>query len=112
MKGAMKSTNSEGTYVFSDAHEGQHEMFSANDPTFYANLMHKMFSDKVVSYETLRDYSLNETPFLHPKSMLKVLETKGDITLSAQKGLRKRGTYNEELGLTISFNSYVENLFD
>lgn len=57
----------------------------------------------VAKYSELNDYALNETPFINPKRMLKDLEGKGMIQVRSSDPKRRKGTFNEECLIDITF---------
>ena len=62
-----------------------------------------LFKDKTVTYSELRDFALNETPFINPKAMLRDLEGKGLIIVSSSDPKRRAGTFNEDKIKAITF---------
>ncbi|MDL1891951.1 three-Cys-motif partner protein TcmP [Sphingobacteriales bacterium CHB3] len=105
MKEAMKAVDQSGEYCFSDARIDQELLFSFNDPSIYAESLHHAFVGRQVSYADCNDFALNETPFLNPKSMLKILEEKGIVTIISNDPKRRKGTFNEEKVLAIHFDN-------
>ncbi len=95
MKEAMRQIDQTGEYQFCDAHVGQQMLFQYDDPLAFAKKMHQRFSGTATTYEEVRDYALNETPFPNPKSMLKVLEKCGGIRVFSINPRRRRGTFAE-----------------
>ncbi|MEO8331119.1 MAG: hypothetical protein ABI479_01700 [Gallionella sp.] len=63
----------------------------------------EQFRGRMAKYSELRDYSLNETPFTKPKSMLKDLEGKGLIRVRSGDPKRRKGIFNEENLISITF---------
>ncbi len=108
MKEAMKKMDQTGEYCFSDARVGQTVMFRADDPRSYSRLLYEQFAGSRASYEELRDFALNETPFLNPKKMLKVLELESDSKIKVEtispKSKRPKGTFNEKVIRYIYFS--------
>jgi three-Cys-motif partner protein len=102
MKEAMKRIDQDGTYRFSDARVNQPALFRFDDPAYYSSLMFNAFRGKRASYRELRDYALNETPFLNPKGMLKELEEQSLIEV-ASRGPRRKGTFNEDKLIHVQF---------
>jgi len=96
MKEAMKKVDQTGTYHFSDAHVNQPALFRFDKPENYSPLMLAHFQGKSIRYDELRDFALNETPFINPKGMLKELEKEELITVVAIDPKRKKGTFPEE----------------
>lgn len=103
MKEAMKTIAKNGDYCFSDAHINQSVMFRFDDPPAYSPQLFEKFRGRVVTYAELNDYTLNETPFINPKSMLKDLERKGMIQVRSSDPNRHKGTFNEEYLIDITF---------
>jgi hypothetical protein len=111
MKEAMKKIDQTGEYRFSDANVGQMVMFRADDPREYSQRLYGKFVGRRVSYEELRDYALNETPFINPKGMLKLLEEGGGFisSVGTSDPKRRRGTFNEKNIRYIEFTKGEEN---
>ncbi len=105
MKEAMKKMDQDGTYSFSDAGVLQPGLFRFDDPYTFSERLSKAFRGMAVSYADVNDYALNETPFVNPKSMLKVLENKGLITVESSDPKRRKGTFNENKTKCILFSS-------
>jgi three-Cys-motif partner protein len=105
MKESMKVVDQSGEYCFSDARIDQELLFSFNDPSVYAESLHRVFIGKQSSYADCNDFALNETPFLNPKSMLKQLEEKGLITVISNDPKRRKGTFKEKKVLAIQFEN-------
>lgn len=103
MKEAMRSLDQNGGYLFSDAHVDQPSLFRWDDPDEYASKMHDIFKGKIVSYAETSDFALNETPFVNPKSMLRILESKGLINVVSNDSKRRRGNFPEEKIVSIQF---------
>jgi three-Cys-motif partner protein len=96
MKEAMKRIDQVGDYCFSDARVNQTSLFRFDDPSYYSEQMRRDFQGKRAAYSELRDYALNETPFLNPKSMLKNLEVNTNSIEVISRSPRRKGTFNEE----------------
>ncbi len=103
MKEAMKTIDNSGEFCFSDAHLHQSKMFRFDDPAAYSTQLFEQFRGRMVEYSELRDYALNETPFTNPKRMLKDLEGKGMIQVRSGDPKRRKGTFNEENLIGITF---------
>lgn len=103
MKEAMKTIAKNGDYCFSDAHLNQSAMFRFDEPSAYSPQLFEQFRGRVVKYREINEYVLNETPFTNPKSMLKDLEGKGMIQVSSSDPKRRKGTFNEENLIGITF---------
>ncbi len=104
MKEAMKKIAKNGDYCFSDAvHPDQTSLLRFDDPSAYSPQLFEQFRERVVQYSELNDYALNETPFTNPKSMLKDLEGKGVIQVNSSDPKRRKGTFNEESLISITF---------
>ena len=104
MKEAMKTIAKNGDYCFSDAHLNQASMFRFDEPSEYSPQLFEQFRGRTVGYAELRDFTLNESPFTNPKSMLKDLEEKGMIQVNSSDPKRRKGTFNEEKLIGITFN--------
>lgn len=96
MKEAMKKVDQTGTFQFSDAHVDQPGLFRFDQPENYSPLLFAHFQGKTAGYKELRDFALNETPFINPKAMLKELELKELISVYSHNPKRRKGTFNEE----------------
>lgn len=107
MKEAMKTIAKNGDYCFSDAHLNQSTMFSFDDPSAYSPQLFEQFCGRTVKYQELNDYALNETPFTNPKSMLKDLEEKSLVQVNSNDSKRRKGTFNEEKLINITFQQGV-----
>lgn len=80
---------------------------SFDDPSAYSPQLFEQFRGRTVKYQELNDYALNETPFTNPKSMLKDLEDKGLIQISSSDANRRKGTFNEDKLISITFQQGV-----
>jgi three-Cys-motif partner protein len=107
MKEAMKRIDQNGDYCFSDARANQPALFRFDDPAYYSDSMFDQFEGKKAGYAELRDYALNETPFLNPKSILRNLEDRNLIDVTS-RGPRRKGTFNEEKLLYVQFKQERE----
>jgi hypothetical protein len=103
MKEAMKRMDQDGSYCFSDAKVRQQTLFRFDDPEHYSELMFNAFRRKKATYAQLRDYALNETPFVNPKSVLRVLEVEQDLIEVGSRRPRRKGTFNEDNILWVQF---------
>lgn len=103
MKEAMKKVDQTGDYHFSDADVDQQPLFRFDKPANYSPLMSSRFKGKTITYDELRDYALNETPFINPKGMLKDLEGKDLIHVNSRVEKRRKGTFNKEKIINITF---------
>jgi three-Cys-motif partner protein len=104
MKESMKRIDQSGGYCFSDANILQNRLFRFDDIAIYSSLMFEQFRSRTVSYDELRDFALNETPFTNPKAMLKELEQKNQIQVTSYDLKRRKGTFNEEKIKDIRFS--------
>ncbi len=96
MKEAMKTVDQTGAYSFSDDTVGQELLrFDFDAPVVWAERMQRALGGKWRPYSDFRDYALNETPFINPKSMLRELEGRGVVEVEAAEG-RKKGAFPEE----------------
>lgn len=103
MKDEMKKIAINGDYCFSDAHLDQTSLFRFDEPSAYSPQLFEQFRGRMVKYPELNDYALNESPFTNPKSMLKDLEKKGMIQVNSSDPKRRKGTFNEEKLIGITF---------
>jgi three-Cys-motif partner protein len=97
MKEVMKRIDQNGTFRFSSSDIGQQQLFEFNDAATAAKLMRQRFEGKAVRYQDLNDYALNASPFVNPKSMLKLLESEQRITVVTQGQPRKKGTFPDHI---------------
>lgn len=97
MKEAMKSMAQGGTYRFSDRRDQQPELdlFRSDDPAPWAKRLVEALGGGEHTYDQLRDFALNETPFLNPKSMLKSLGDQIEVVPRDGAVVRK-GAFPEE----------------
>lgn len=109
MKEAMKKVDQTGNYHFSDANIDQQNLFRFDKPEDYSPLLFSYFQGKTAIYDELRDYALNETPFINPKSMLKDLEEKDLIHVNSRDEKRRKGTFNEEKIINTVFKGGMAN---
>lgn len=98
MKEAMRRMDQAGDYCFSDAAETQTSLFRFDNPEQHSLSLYNAFRGKRVTYSELRDFSLNETPYINPKSMLKDLECERDLVANvvSTNPRRRKGTFNED----------------
>ena len=78
-------------------------MFRFDEPSAYSPQLFEQFRGRAVKYSEMNDYALNETPFINPKSMLKDLEGKGMIQVTSGDPKQRKGTFNEENLIGITF---------
>lgn len=96
MKEAMKAVDQTGSYSFSDDTVGQELLkFDFDAPATWAERMQKELAGKWRPYSDFRDFALNETPFINPKSMLRELETRGLVKLKCAAN-RRKGSFPED----------------
>jgi hypothetical protein len=107
MKEAMKRIDQTGDYRFSDAHVGKQTLFRFDRPELWASNLFQHFAGQEVSYAETRDFALNETPFVTPKSMLKILERQKAINVISRDPKRRRGTFKEDVIDLIVFESEI-----
>lgn len=105
MKEAMRKMAQNGEYRFSTAHVGQPMLFRYDQPEDFAPKLFQHFRGKRATYSEVRDFALNETPFAAPKSMLKILENQGLLTVSSANPKRRRGDFPERTTSWIEFKS-------
>jgi len=105
MKEAMKRIDQDGTYCFSDAGTIQSSLFRFDKPEDHSISLFNVFHGRKVGYAPLRDFALNETPFINPKSMLKDLECNRDLIeeVGSTSARRQKGTFNEQKLTFIKF---------
>jgi three-Cys-motif partner protein len=100
MKEAMKKVDQTGSYHFSDAHVNQPTLLRFDKPENYSGMMYNNFKGRCIRYEEVRDFALNETPFINPKGMLKDFKRP---PISSSDPKRRRGTFNEDKIEKITF---------
>lgn len=91
MKEAMKSIDKTGGYSFSDGHVNQARLFRFDHPEDFAPELHRHFVGQEVPYADVTWFTLNETPFIEPIQMLKVLLDRGQIEVTRIDPKRNRG---------------------
>ncbi|MCR4298825.1 MAG: three-Cys-motif partner protein TcmP [Gallionella sp.] len=96
MKEAMTKIAKNGDYCFPDAHLNQATLFRLDEPSTYSPQLLEQFRGRTADYPELRDYALNENPFMNPEEMLKDLEGKGMIQVSSGDPKRRKGTFEEK----------------
>jgi hypothetical protein len=69
--------------------------FDFDDPITWAERMQHILGGKWRTYDELRKFVLNETPFTNPKAMLKHLEGKNLLDVE-DVGDRRKGSFPEE----------------
>jgi three-Cys-motif partner protein len=107
MKEAMRYIDQTGTYSFSDAHVDQHALFSEDSESHYAELMWQQFNGHTVSYEDVKLFALNETPFLNAKAMLRLLEQQERVEAELVRGAaRKKGDFSEDKIAALRFGQF------
>jgi three-Cys-motif partner protein len=109
MKESMKSLDQDGSYRFVDAHVGHPSLFRFDTPEEYADKLLNFFDGKTVPYGPINDWALNESPFVNPKSMLSVLDERGQLTVTSSDPKRRKKTFNEEKLLSIHFHKRSTN---
>lgn len=105
MKEAMRKIDQTGGYCFSDARVGQNLLFRFDEPEQHSLDLYNHFRGKKATYEELRDFALNESPFPNPKSMLRDLEKKRDLIedVKTTTPRRQKGTFNEDKLMYVKF---------
>ena len=103
MKEAMKTIDQSGSYCFSDGRVGQDMLFRFDDEERFANELQRTFVGRTASYRELDDFALNETPFVNPKGMLRVLDATGALLVNSRNLNRRRGDFNEETLVSVTF---------
>lgn len=109
MKEAMRKMDQTGEYRFLDAHVGRPMLFRFDSPEDFAPKLHQHFAGQIVTYADARDFALNETPFVNPKSMLKFLEFQDRIEVQSTDPRRRKGTFKEDVIVSITFESEVSD---
>ena len=107
MKEAMKRMAQQSEYRFSDHHAAQPELdlFNSDDPTPWAQRLFDTYRGTSRPYQEARDFALNDTPFLNPKSMLKALAASGSIEIIPRPGMVIRRGFPAEKIERIRFRS-------
>lgn len=105
MKEAMKRIDQAGDYRFSDAGVIQSALFRFDKPELHSGGLYNEFKGKKVGYEELRDFALNESPFINPKGMLRDLECEKNLIdeVKSRDSRRRKGTFNEEKLIYVKF---------
>lgn len=96
MKEVMKRMDQNGTFSFCSSNVGQHA-FQFDDAREAAYQMKAYFAGRTVGYAEIHDYALNESPFINPKSMLKLLEAEGKLLVESGDSTRRKGTYPDRI---------------
>lgn len=105
MKEAMRKIDQTGGYCFSDARVGQNLLFRFDDPHQHSLDLYDDFRGKKATYEELRDFALNESPFSNPKRLLRDLEVKRKLIeeVKSTDPRRRKGTFNEDKLIYVKF---------
>lgn len=92
MKDAMWSVDNSGAYTFSDYEHNQLQLrfveFDQPDLSILADELLSNFTGKTVTGEIVKNYIVTDTIFrknVHANEALKILETRGDITVTNRK---------------------------
>ena len=112
MKEAMKKIDQDGSYRFSDARIGQTPIFRFDEPAQYSSTLYDKFKGRKVSYEELRDYTLNETPFVNPSKMLRELEKSDLISDVDYRGTRRKYSFAEDKTNSVTFAPQRKDIQD
>lgn len=104
MKEAMKTIDQSGSYCFSDGGIGQDVLFRFDEPADYVDVFHKTFMGRAVGYGEMNDFALNETPFINPKGMLRLLDDEGVFSVKSTNTRRRRGEFNEDSLTSVTFH--------
>ena len=109
MKEVMKRIAGDGSYTFSDEHDGQQTLFRFDEPEFHAVQLEKFFLGRTIPYAEVHAYALNESPFVNPKKMLTFLESTNRVTVASSNTARRKCTYPEDMqrGITIRFHGVL-----
>ena len=105
MKEAMKKIDQNGGYCFSDGAIGMPTLFRYDQPKDFSDKLHASFVGQTVAHAAVRDYTLNETPFVSPTQMLKLLDEQGLIEVNRIKG----SGFSEEHVQTVRFLAVAGN---
>lgn len=114
MKEAMRRIDQDGSYTFVDtnAASGQGRLFRFDHPEDFARTCFEAFKAQKVGYETLRDWALNESPFVNPKAVLVNLENNGHIRTHVKPGeKRRKGSFPEDKIQFVEFSTEWQILF-
>lgn len=103
MKQAMRRIDQDGEYRFSDAHVNTPALFRFDRPEDFAPRLFQHFAGQEVTYAEIVDFTLNETPFDNPKSMLRILEEQELIDVLSTNPKRRIRTFNEKTITLIVF---------
>lgn len=103
MKESMKKIDQSGEYTFCDAHIGQQSLFQVDSQNIYADKLAERFRGWLVTFAEIEHFALNDSPFLNPKAMLKVLENAGRIEVQCSKHERRKGTFPDGSAISIRF---------
>jgi hypothetical protein len=103
MKEAMRSIDKSGSYCFSDGAVGQSALFNFDDPKLPAARLYKHFVGRTTACAPVKKFALNETPFINPISMLKVLDQNGQVEITRRDPRSK--AFNENIVKSVSFLS-------
>ena len=103
MKEAMQTMDQSGGYSFSDGRVNQPLLFRFDRPEEFAVQLHHHFLGREASYKEMLEFALNETPFLNPKAMLKVLEKEELIVVQSLDLKRHRGHFKEATLISVRF---------
>jgi len=95
MKEAMRTMDQTGDYQFADTRVNQPTLMRFDNPSVYRQDLFQSFSGKRATYNELRDFTLNNTAFINPKAMLRLLEFESRIIVKSSDPHRRRGTFNE-----------------
>jgi hypothetical protein len=117
MKEAMKTIDRSGSYSFSDGRIGQDMLFRFDNPADFAPVLHQTFLGREVGYREMDDFALNETPFINPRGMLRVLDGEEVLAVKSTNPKRRRGEFNEDTLVSVTFlplkpKQVQESLFD
>jgi len=94
MKESMKEIGQDGSLRFCDAWNGQRSLFRDDDPADWAMKLRKTFArDERVAWKEIVDFTLNETPFVNPKAMLRVLDSSDLLEVTSSNPNRKQNTF-------------------
>jgi three-Cys-motif partner protein len=97
MKEAMKAVDQDGNFSFSDDSVGQPALFRTDDANTFAAKLRNALAGTHRPYSDFDDFALNETPFLNPKALLKVLTEQGALDVKWKGQPSKTGFPAEKI---------------
>jgi len=108
MKSVMKGVGQDGAYRFSNFRSRQPLLFNppSSKISDSESLLNYFKGRKDVKWSDIVQFTLNETDFISPKTMLKFLEDKNviEVRLAGKTITRKRSTYPDQVQPFLRFN--------